>query len=577
MRDTAEPGWPPSEPAREPAAGAARWADAALAATLLAVDPEGLGGAALRARPGPARDAWLSAFEALAGPLRRVPPGISEDRLEGGLDLAETLAAGRPVRRRGVLEEDGHLLLPMAERMEPGTAARIAAAQEARALCLIALDEGAEPDERAPRALSDRLAFAPDLEGLARSDLDPPPVDADAVLAARAALPDVDFAPDLPEALTALAAALGIGSLRAPLLALRAARAAAALAGDAVAGQEAAEIAARLVLAPRATRLPPGPEAEAETTPPPPEPPAEADAEDATPPAEAPIPQDVLLEAARAALPPGLLAALTAGRAPGASRDTGGGAELKTTARGRPLATRRGLPRAGARLDLVETLRAAAPWQPLRRAAGETRVAVRADDFRIRRFRRRGESLIVFVVDASGSAAMARLAEAKGAVELMLAEAYVRREEVALIAFRGTEAELVLPPTRALVAAKRALAGLPGGGGTPLAAGLAAGLALADRASRQGVTPYLAVLTDGRANIARDGTPGRTEAAEDARTAARALRAAGHRTVWLDTGARPSAAAEALAREGGATYLPLPRADAHALSATLRAHVGADA
>ena len=79
---------------------------------------------------------------------------------------------------------------------------------------------------------------------------------------------------------------------------------------------------------------------------------------------------------------------------------------------------------------------------------------------------------------------MQRLAEVKGAIELLLVDCYVRRDSVALIAFRGKTAELVLPPTRSLARAKRVLAGLPGGGGTPIASGLEAALALADRVRR---------------------------------------------------------------------------------------------
>ena len=77
---------------------------------------------------------------------------------------------------------------------------------------------------------------------------------------------------------------------------------------------------------------------------------------------------------------------------------------------------------------------------------------------RILRFQQKSETATLFVVDASGSAALNRLAEAKGAVELLLADCYVRRDRVALIAFRGTTAELLLPPTTSLVRARRSSA-----------------------------------------------------------------------------------------------------------------------
>ena len=246
--------------------GAAAWADAGLAAALLAVDP-GLGGAVLRARAGPARDAWMEMFARLASdrPMVRVPPGIEDDRLLGGLDLAATLAAGRPVRSAGLLEEAAGrtLVLPMAERTAPGLAARLnAATDRGAAFTLILLDEGAEPDEAAPAALADRLAFRVALDAVAMADLEAEA--SEDVAAARARLGSVEAPEDLARAMVTVAAALGIGSLRAPMLALRAARAAAALAGDAAVDDDAAALAVRLVLAPRATRVPEVPEDDAE-------------------------------------------------------------------------------------------------------------------------------------------------------------------------------------------------------------------------------------------------------------------------------------------------------------------------
>ena len=133
--------------------------------------------------------------------------------------------------------------------------------------------------------------------------------------------------------------------------------------------------------------------------------------------------------------------------------------------RGRPAGVRQGRPHAGARLHLIETLRAAAPWQKLRRNAmpdAPNDLLVRVEDFRLRRHVERAQTTTIFVLDASGSSALNRLAEAKGAIELLLADCYVRRDRVAVIAFRSRSADLLLPPTRSLTRAKRCLAALPG-------------------------------------------------------------------------------------------------------------------
>ncbi len=243
--------------------------------------------------------------------------------------------------------------------------------------------------------------------------------------------------------------------------------------------------------------------------------------------------------------------------------------------RGRPAGVRRGTPGHGVRLAVVETLRAAAPWQRLRRATAPAsavgRILVRREDFRVARFKEKSETLTLFVVDASGSAALHRLAEVKGAVELILAECYVRRDQVALIAFRGNGAELILPPTRSLVRAKRALAGQAGGGGTPLAAGIELATQVADAGRRRGQAAVAVFLTDGKANVGRTGGPGRAQAEADALAAARLFRAAGAAALLLDIAPRPGDAAARLAVAMGARYIPLPYADAQALSRAVMA------
>ena len=278
-----------------------------------------------------------------------------------------------------------------------------------------------------------------------------------------------------------------------------------------------------------------------------------------------------MLEAIRAALPPDLLAQLSAGKAARSAKGSGSGAIRKGNHRGRPLPPMPCVPGSGKRIDLVATLRAAAPWQTLRRRGDVPKLGIRKSDLRLKRYQESSDRVLIFAVDASGSSAFARLAEAKGAVELLLAQAYARRDHVALIAFRGQKADLILPPTRSLVQTKRRLAALPGGGGTPLAAGLRMAFELAQLTRARGMTPTVALLTDGRGNIALDGSPNRAAAEADSLTIARALRAAGLPGLVIDIANRPQPALRLLATTLDAPYLPLPRADAKRLSAVLQA------
>ncbi len=546
-----------------PSGGGDAFADALRAARLCAVDP-GLGGMILRGG-GELRDAVIDELRRIlpaAAPLRRLPLHIDDERLSGGIDLTATLATGRPVRQAGLLAEaeGGVLIVPLAERLSAERAARIAAALDGGArFVVVALDDGAD-DERVPAALAERVAFHLELD--AAPSIGGVPVDAqpcDKLSAdGRAASGEQDLA-----AIANTAAALGIGSARAPLLALKAARAAAALAGRDAVTEADLILAARRVLAPRATQLPTAAPAQ-------PEPPAPDEGDGADRDSANPTPlEDVVLAAALAALPADVLARIADGRGRGASRAQGAGERRKSKLRGRPLGARTGQPGGGARLALIDTLRAAAPWQRVR--GRERRILIRRDDLRIRRFETRAEALTIFAVDASGSSALARLAEAKGAVELLLAEAYVKRAQVALVAFRGSSAELLLPPTRSLARARRALAELPGGGGTPLAAGLNAAREMAEAAKARGRTPFMVVLTDGRANIAVDGRAVRAAAAADADAAARAIGAAGIATAFVDISAKPRPEGAALAAAMRARYLPLPRADAAAMHAAIGA------
>ena len=549
-----------------------------LALTLLAVDPAGLGGLHLRARAGPIRDTFAAPFKTLFPTARRISPSISDIQLFGGVDVGETLTRGRIVMAKGLLATPGPITFTMAERCEPGLAARLAQTLDAGdGHCLLLLDEGAEEDEIAPKTLTERLAFRVELEGLRHATLANLVVLEKALSTARGRLKAVVTPTGTEEALTVTAARFGIDSLRAPLLALAAARANAALNGRDTVTDDDLQIAVQLVYAHRATQLPSEEDtAEDQDT---------DDQPDDSPDGQSPdedqedltLPDELLIEAVKAILPLGVLAALEgSGTRKGATGAGGAGDKKRGNRRGRPLPSRPGRLDGGNRIDLVATLRAAVPWQTIRRKQRPDHegVLIHPSDIHVKVYQEVSDRLVIFAVDASGSSAVARLAEAKGAVELMLADAYARRDHVALVAFRGEGADLILPPTRSLVQTKRRLAGLPGGGGTPLASGLKAAGELAQRARAQGLSPSIAVLTDGRANVPLPGKTGRHAANEDAKVMARHISSLGLPSAMIDTSVRPHRDLRALCDVMGATYLPLPRADARGLSRAIETALG---
>ncbi|MEM1176514.1 MAG: magnesium chelatase subunit D [Pseudomonadota bacterium] len=560
--------------------------NAAAVALLLATNPNALGGVILGGLPGPWRDSWLSGYRSLLTseqPWKKVPVNIGDDRLLGGLDFAATIAAGRPMYATGVLEaaNGGVLVLAMAERMRPLTASVISETMDsgrlqverdgARRECdthfsVVALDEGLEPDEKTPDGLAERLAFhvrldhSPDMSELAqwtRSDLQ----------RARRRINSIRIRQSLLEQFSQAAFAFGVSTLRAELFMLSVARTAAALSGRRAVTDEHAELAVRLVLPQRAQRLPQSPQDDVEAAPR-----EDEEQEREQTPGKRDMPDDVLVDAVLASLPDKLLEQLALS-ATSSQRASGGraGPATKSRLRGRPVGVVVEERPQGARLNVLATLKAAAPWQSVRRGDSNTRrLRLRPEDLHINRYEDRVETTTIFVVDASGSQAAQRLAEVKGAIELLLNDCYVRRDQVALIAFRKEGADVLLEPTRALARVKRSLSALPGGGGTPLAAGLDAARAMALGLKRLGRVPAVVLMTDGRANIARDGSPGPDQAEVDARASARLFRVEGIESLLVDTSRRPKPRAQALANEMGATYIALPQADANRISTTVQ-------
>ena len=482
---------------------------------------------------------------------------------------------------------------------------------------VVALDESVGDDPPISPALQERLGLWLNLQELppsAVSDLafalqnkDSDEGAVNAVLPAqslaemRPLLQHMQFNDEQATAICATAMALGIDSLRVPSLALRVACVHAALHLRSEVVQADLAFATRAVLAPRATQWPTPPDNSSDPTEPTPQEPQPKAAsksaansetqpdqppsqEDPPPPSSdeseqdsaavnEPSPQDLkelLIAAALASLPANILERLMTKTGSNTGQSSGRSGTVRSgMQRGRPLPPRPGRPGGLARLHVLATLRAAAPKQRLRNGTHSARVAIRAEDFHVHRYQQNSATCLILALDASGSAALQRLAEAKGAVELLLQQSYARRDSVCIVAFRGAQAQLLLPMTRSLVRAKRAMTGLPGGGGTPLALALKMACEQAQQLHRQGVTPLLVVLSDGRANISLAGVGGRAQAQADAVQWATQWRLTGHRSMWIDTSVKPDAQVQNMASTMGGHYLPMPQVQAQRMASAM--------
>jgi magnesium chelatase subunit D len=484
----------------------------------------------------------------------------------------------------------------MAERMDTQVLALISQALDSgnkngTEFGVIALDESeAGGDSFSPRMM-DRLAFEVYLDQFSLADLKQNlAIHADDIRDAKELLPRVVCSTNFIEVLTKSALKIGIGSFRANQFAVETAKTLAALRGLQEVGQDEVVDAARLVYtyskilhAPPESEQPNQDDGESskdeersdqnpENNRP------EDDLDDqqkdgdpqqnSQPPSQEEL-EDIVVAAARASVPKGFLSQSKQGtRSSNSASISSGksGDSQNSFISGRPIASLKGKPGGGRRLDILKSIRAAIPWQRLREkhsgsqqyAAGKNKIDFRSEDLHIKQYLKRRGTVTIFLVDASGSSAKQRLAEAKGALEQLLAQCYIRRDEVAMLSMRGSKAELVLPPTRSLVRAKKHLAALPGGGGTPLAKGFRAANEMAVVLKRKGLTPIIVILTDGKANVNLKGVGGRAEAHSDALLAAKELRVKSHRVLFVDTSPQPEVLAQELSHIMAAQYLALP-------------------
>ena len=540
--------------------------------TVSSIDPS-LGSLSIKANYSTVRDAFLSNLFSLLKPkrLKKIYPFQNPSDFTKSINMIDTLTLGMPKYNEDIFSSDNvALILTNTEKMEKGLATFLRdKIKNNNKKFFIALDES-ESNEIPKANLSDYIIFSVNLGGTRYKDLKKVSINRKKIAEARRNLATVQVNKKILDYLIASAEMFSISNMHTIFSTLKVAKSLCVYKGNKTVSREDITLAISLSMIHKAKQIP---EFQQE--------------EKAKAPEQEQLRDDneskannselnnedkkMLIDALKISLPSNLIESLLSKNSQTISlgESAGSGEKNNNFAAGRPIPSVNRKFSSDKRIDLMATLTKAIPWQKIRSSSitkKNRKIIIYPQDIMIKRFEKQSERLLIFLVDASGSNAIGRLAEAKGAIEILLSDAYAKRDNVALISFSGLKADPLLLPTKSLVTAKKKLSSLPGGGATPLANGLLEAFNMADAARSRNIKPIIILLSDGRGNMSLDGEGDRVKAIKDTNYVASLIKRNGINNIFIDTSRRKTPIADELARELNGHYFQLPLANSNSIS-----------